>query len=93
MNLYEVVSETLYKSEYMDYGPPEPYCIAELVVARNPSQARYLAWKTDNDFTYDLTEMPAFSVHLCMKNMNEKKAHTVTREEKYQGCWTPGRKE
>ena len=88
MNVYEVVSETLYSYEYIDYGPPEPYCIAHLVVARNPSQARYLAWKTSNDFTYDLMDMPAFRVHLCKKNAEEKQPRIVTEEEEYQGCWT-----
>ena len=88
MNIYEVVSETLYNYVFMlnmDY-----LCvhrIAHLLAQGKPPQARYLAWKNDDDFTYDLTEMPAFSVHLCMKDVNEKKAHIVTRKEKYQGCW------
>lgn len=87
MNIYEVVSETLYDYESMDYGPPEPYCIAHLVAAHSPSQARYMAWKADDDSTNDLIEMPAFSVHLCMKDVNEKRASIVTNKEKYQKCW------
>jgi hypothetical protein len=87
MNIYEVVSETLYNYQYMDYGPPEPYCIAELVIAKNPSQARYLAWKTDDDFTYDLTEMPAFSVHLCEKDIGVP-CGIVTHDKRFQNCWT-----
>ena len=87
MNIYEVISETLYDYECRDYGPPEPYCIAHLVAAKNPSQARYMAWKTDDDFTCDLNEMPSFSVHICIKGVNEKQAHIVTEEEKYGGCW------
>lgn len=86
MNIYEVVSETLYKYEYMDYGPPEPYCIAPLVAANTPYQARYLAWKTDDNFTYDLSEMPAFSVHICKKNMNIPSG-IVTNDKRFQHCW------
>lgn len=91
MNIYEVVSEPLTEVVCEDWFNQacheEPYCIAHLVAANNPSQARYLAWKTDNDFTYDLTEMPAFNVHICMKDINEEQACIVTREEKYQRCW------
>ena len=87
MNIYEVVSETLYDYEAMDYGPPEPYCIAELVAAKNRSQARYLAWKANDDSTCDLTEMPDFSVHICMKDVDEKLPRIVTRDRKYERCW------
>lgn len=87
MNIYEVISETLYDYESMDYGPPEPYCIAHLVAARSPSQARYIAWQADDDSTNDLTEMPAFSVHLCMKTVFLSKAGIVTNDKTYQSCW------
>jgi hypothetical protein len=89
MNIYEVVSEVLFDYECMDYGPPEPYCIAELVAARTPSQARYLAWKTSNDFTYDLSEMPAFSVHLCKKDIDVQ-AGIVTENTRFPDCWKEG---
>lgn len=91
MNIYEVVSETLTEVVCEDWFNQacheEPYCIAHLVAAKNPSQARYLAWKTNKDFTYGLTDMPDFSVHMCLKDVNEKKPHIVTREKKYENCW------
>lgn len=87
MNIYEVMSETLYDYESMDYGPPEPYCIAHLVAAKSPSQARYLAWRAEDESTYDLSEIPAFSVHICIKDVNEKQVHIVTNERKYRRCW------
>lgn len=86
MNIYEVISETLFDYECMDYGPPEPYCIAHLVAAHSPSQARYLAWQADDDSTYDLSEMPAFSVHICEKNMSIPSG-IVTNEKRFQHCW------
>jgi hypothetical protein len=56
MNLYLVVSEELTDHTY----GPQAYCICELVVADKPSQAKYLAWKSDRN-TYcpdDIREMP-----------------------------------
>lgn len=67
LNLYLVVSEQL--ENYGDwYEPPETYCIAELVVARNYSQARYLAWKTDWS-SGDFRDMPRFRVNIKKKNI------------------------
>ena len=86
MNIYEVKSETLYDYESMDYAPPEPYCIAHLVAARNPSQARYLAWKASDETTYDISEMPAFSVHICRKNVYIESG-IVTNDERFQDSW------
>ena len=91
MNIYEVVSETLTEVVCEDWFNQacheEPYCIAHLVAANNPSQARYLAWKTDDNFTYDLTDMPLFSIHICRKDVNEKLPRVVTGEKKYDSCW------
>ena len=68
MNLYLVVSETLWDIiPILDdgSGPYEPYAIAELVVARTPSQARWLAWRTDEvSFEDDPRVMPKFSTRL-----------------------------
>lgn len=86
MNIYEVISETLWDFNVDYYSMEEPYCIAELVAAENHSQARYIAWKTDDDFTYDLSEMPAFSVHLCEKNMSIPSG-IVTNDKRFQHCW------
>lgn len=68
-NLYLVISETMV---YYPPGsgieppldPPEPYCIACLVVARKPSQAVWLAWKTDRDCTGTVIDMPKMSCNL-----------------------------
>ena len=67
LNLYLVVSEEL-QTWGGWYGPPEFYCIAELVVARNRSQARYLAWKTDYSFG-DFRDMPRFRVNIKKKDV------------------------
>jgi hypothetical protein len=85
-NIYEVISETLYDYECMGYEPPEPYCIAHLVAAKNPSQARYLAWKAGDESTYDIMEMPAFSTHLCRKKVYIGSG-IVTNDERFQDCW------
>ena len=86
MNIYEVVSETLYLAgAYME--PDEPYCIAQLVAARNPSQARYIAWNSDREtFCYDLLEMPRFSVHIRLKNQ-EIPSGIVTEDKRFQYLW------
>ena len=91
MNIYEVISETMTEVVCEDWFNQachdEPYCIAHLVAAKTPSQARYLAWKTDDDFTYDLSDMPLFSVHIRRKDVDEKLPRIVTREKKYDSCW------
>jgi hypothetical protein len=76
MNLYFVLSEQLMgPPEYGPYlpdtgGPGEPYRICELVVARNPSQARYMAWKEDREsFSDDLRDMPRMHIHLKAKDV------------------------
>lgn len=67
MNLYLVVSEWL---EPYSYSHPEPgYRIAELVVARNHGQAKYLAWKNDKDSFpawghTDMADMPKMAARL-----------------------------
>ena len=86
MNIYEVISKTLYNYECMDYGPPVSYCIAHLVAACNPSQAKYIAWKTDDESTYDLSKMPAFSVHICEKNVSISSG-IITDDKRFQHCW------
>lgn len=67
MNLYLVISEELHIYP-RGLEPPEDYRICDLVVARNHSQARYLAWKNDRDSFYadDLREMPKMAVRLKM---------------------------
>lgn len=88
MNLYLVVSEKLVDIVWEDWtvnaGHYEPYAIAELVVARNNSQARYLAWKTDSDFCYDMSEMPRFRTELKLRDVDGP-ARVVTDEDGYKG--------
>ncbi len=62
MKLYFVLSESrtvaVYEDWFNNVGHYEDSCIAELVLANKPSQARYLAWKEDDHFTYDFRDMP-----------------------------------
>lgn len=74
MNLYLVVSDVLKEVVWEDWfnnvGHRELYQIAELVVARNYGQAKYLAWKTDrNTFNSDISEMPKFAVRLKRRDV------------------------
>jgi len=62
--VYVVVSETLTSGGYY-LEPPEWYCIAEIVAARNRSQARYMAWhhaEPSISKGESLREMPRFTV-------------------------------
>ena len=69
LNLYLVVSEEIREIIWEDWfnyvGHEEWYCIAELVVARNRGQAKWLAWKRDSSFSRDIRDMPKF--HTCLK--------------------------
>lgn len=93
MNLYLVVSEQLTEMVWEDWfvnaGHEETYCIAELVIASKPSQAKWLAWKSDkNTFTGRPTEIPKMScrVHsVAIPNMNPC---IVTHDPKYQFAWS-----
>ncbi len=86
MNLYLAVSEELSYVAVIDPeigGPLEYYRIAELVVARNHSQARYLAWKSDKesfrDSWFGIAAMPKFAVRLKEKDV-EGPARIATEE-------------
>lgn len=85
MNLYLVVSEPIYDVVYEDWsvgaGHREDYCIVELVVARNYSQARYLAWKSDSRDTSwpTIEDMPKFTVRIKAHNV-EGPARVVSEE-------------
>ena len=71
MNVYCVKSEELYHHGDSMYDPPEYYCIVGLVVAKSPSQAKYLIWQTDSSFDKsDITEMPKFQCRLSEKDVN-----------------------
>ena len=72
MNLYLVVSEDI--GEIADaiagFVRYESRCIAELVIARNNSQARYLAWLEDKSYELDIREMPKFQTKCQAKNVD-----------------------
>jgi len=75
VNLYLVVSEelteTICEDWYVGACHEEPYRIAELVVARNNSQARWLAWRADrNSFDGDMRDMPKFRTKCQCKNVD-----------------------
>ena len=92
MNLYRVVSEELTEMVWDDQansiGHEETYRIAELVVARSPSQAKWLAWKREKSiFTGTVTDMPRFS---CIKQQDKVKqdgACIVSQLPEYQESW------
>lgn len=73
MNIYLVVSEAIETIVWEDWfsqvGHLETYHIAELVVAENRNQAKYLAWKNDVDFSYDMREMPRMSARIRRKDV------------------------
>jgi len=87
MNLYLVASEEIrymvWEDWYNRVGHREDYRIAELVVARNHSQARYLAFKKDacgcGQMWPGITEMPKFAVRLKEKDV-EGPARIATDE-------------
>ena len=90
-NLYLVVSEELSYVAEIDPeigGPLEYYRIAELVVAKSHAQARYLAWKLDNERQYNfwpvIADMPKFAVRLKEKGV-EGPARIVSDEHKFTG--------
>ena len=79
MNLYLVVSENLNTSySTLAIEPPEPYVIMGIVNAKNPSQAKYLAWKSDKNAESDIREMPKFRCELKIKNSGIKEPKVIT---------------
>ena len=89
MNLYLVVSERLQPWSRME----DEYCIAELVVARNHSQARYLAWQNDLDSFplwghTKIAEMPKMAVRLKKYDVPGP-ARIASYEEDYQRPFCP----
>jgi len=74
LSVYLVVSEELSYVEVVDYwigGPTEYYRIADLVVARNHGQAKWLAWKNDKDsfIPDEIREMPKMAVRIKRVNV------------------------
>lgn len=100
MNLYLVVSEALTTIVWEDWfnncGYYEGYRIAELIVARNYGQAKWLAWESDKDGSYpgDVCEMPKFAVRLKRRDVGGEAR--IASDEFDNGCddelplWTLG---
>jgi len=92
VNLYFVLSEELQDKMWIcregNVFYYEPYCIAELVIARNHSQARYLAWKNDNSYgTWPcILDMPKFSCKIIEKGLDGE-ARIVSHNPIYRDCW------
>jgi hypothetical protein len=82
MNLYLVVSQDELRTHGSNYEPPEYYYLTELVIAKNPSQARYLAWKEDRGNFYPdylIEEMPKFHTSLKLKGL-EGPARVISQD-------------
>ena len=93
MNLYLVVSEelkeTLWEDWFNQVGHQEVYCIAELVVASKPSQAKWLAWKTDRaSFNGNPRDMPKFSCRRIRDVGHISTAQIVSAEQDFQDDWS-----
>ena len=91
MNVYEVVSEALERGgnfHGFDPEPPESFCIAELVVARSPGQAKYAVVKAhDNDLPgFTIADWPKFSIHLVKRNV-EGECRIVSEDPDFALCW------
>ncbi len=73
MNLYLVVSETLYeKIPITDWGegPMEPYSLCDLVKAESREQARWILWQTDRNASSDAYDMPNFRTRKLNEGYN-----------------------
>jgi hypothetical protein len=88
MNIYYVVSEDVGNRDHYGHWdePPEPRVIAALVVARNHSQARWLAWKADSLFDPDPREMPKFSAR-CVRKDVDLPAGIVSDRREFRDLW------
>mgnify|MGYP001577508370 FL=1 len=89
-NLYRVVSEQL--DEFIREGPTEghyePYRIAELVIARSPAQAKWLAWKTDkSSFTGNVKDRPKMSCRKKATLAEDIQYGVVSNVLEYQFAW------
>lgn len=90
-NLYIVISESLsYVEPILDdgSGPTEHYRIAELVVAKNHSQARMVAAKhADDDYNGRVQELPRMSVRQLAKRLSYPRGTIVTTWKWFQHWW------
>ena len=93
MNLYFVISELLTEVVWEDWtvraGHEESYRIAELVIARNRSQARYLVALSDDAWCRNsgsLRDVPRMSVRKLGEGFDPP-ALIVTNNEHFQHWW------
>ena len=94
MNMYFVISELLteviWESRFDQVGHKESYNIAELVVARTRSQARYIVMRTDKahsrDIYRDIREMPRLSVRKLSDNFDGP-PRLLRFDDKYDDSW------
>ena len=93
MNLYLVASEPLSHVVWEDWfnrvGHDEPYGIAELVIAESPNQAKWCAWKADEEsFTGDVRDIPKMSATIRMKHIfGFGKPEIVSDRPEFQSSW------
>ncbi len=89
LNLYLVVSETLYeKVPILDYGegPLEPYSICELILAPTRGKAKWLAWKEDKSFNSDIINMPKFRTRIVSRKF-EGETKIVSNLPSFKNFW------
>ena len=91
-NLYFVLSKLLEDRTGIYHDPPiapELYHIAEIVIAKNPSQATYIAWKNDSDYNKvcKITDTPKFKCHILKKYIDKGRARIVSNDEEFKQFW------
>ena len=91
MNLYfitsEVLKEVIYEGWFDQVGREESYCIAEFVLARKPSQGKYLAWKNDAGLTGNFGDAPRMRYITLARDLKDDEPRIVTDEPEYQKYW------
>ena len=85
--LSEMLTEVIWEDFSVGAGHEEEYHIAELVVARNRSQARYLAGKADKNLSsWHIIDFPKMAVRKIGTDFSGP-ARIVTSDEKFSEWW------
>jgi len=93
MNLYAVLSEEVRGGESVPGVGIAPiwYHIWELVVARSPSQAKWLAWKNDGrlggTFTGDIGDIPRMRCRKVASGVKGYTAGVVSDKGEFDDYW------
>lgn len=89
MNLYFVLGrQHTYYPSHESLEPPEPCCVAELVLARSRGQARYLAAAKHQYHCYVEFEREKWKhTWLLARRPKETEAHVVTNERRWRAGW------